>query len=108
MRCFRDPAAIHASCEDYRAAATIDLNDDDASAARGEKVTAPLLALWGEHGFVGRHYRDVLAIWQQYAVKVDGRPLPCGHLPPRGGACGDDHGSSGLLQRKKFSPNVPD
>ncbi|MFZ0755052.1 MAG: alpha/beta fold hydrolase [Trebonia sp.] len=82
VRCFRDPAAIHASCEDYRAAATIDLNDDDASAARGEKVTAPLLALWGEHGFVGRHYRDVLAIWQQYAVKVDGCPLPCGHFLP--------------------------
>jgi haloacetate dehalogenase len=82
VRCFRDPAAIHASCEDYRAAATIDLNDDDASAARGEKVTAPLLALWGEHGFVGRHYRDVLAIWQQYAVKVDGCPLPCGHYLP--------------------------
>jgi haloacetate dehalogenase len=82
VRCFRDPAAIHASCEDYRAAATIDLNDDDASAARGEKVTAPLLALWGEHGFVGRHYRDVLAIWRQYAVKVDGCPLPCGHFLP--------------------------
>jgi hypothetical protein len=72
VRCFRDPAAIHGSCEDYRAAATIDLADDDASAARGEKVTAPLLALWGAHGFVGRHYDDVLAIWRQYAVKVDG------------------------------------
>ena len=82
LRCFRDPAAIHGSCEDYRAAATIDLTDDDASAARGEKVTAPLLALWGEHGFVGRHYHDVLKIWQQYAVKVDGRPLPCGHYLP--------------------------
>ncbi|HEX4396450.1 MAG TPA: alpha/beta hydrolase, partial [Trebonia sp.] len=82
VRCFRDPAAIHASCEDYRAAATVDLNDDDASAARGEKVTAPLLALWGEHGFVGRHYDDVLAIWQQYAVKVDGCSLPCGHYLP--------------------------
>ncbi len=54
----------------------------DASAARGEKVTAPLLALWGEHGFVGRHYRDVLAIWREYAVKADGRPLPCGHYVP--------------------------
>jgi haloacetate dehalogenase len=82
VRCFRDPAAIHASCEDYRAAATIDLTDDDASAARGEKVTAPLLALWGEHGFVGRHYDDVLAIWRQYAVKVDGHALRCGHYLP--------------------------
>jgi haloacetate dehalogenase len=45
-------------------------------------VTAPLLALWGERGFVGRHYGDVLAIWREYAVKVDGRSLPCGHYVP--------------------------
>jgi len=82
LRCFRNPAAIHGSCEDYRAAATIDLTDDDASAARGEKVTAPLLALWGEHGFVGRHYDDVLAIWREYAAKADGHALPCGHYLP--------------------------
>jgi haloacetate dehalogenase len=82
VRCFRNPATVHATCEDYRAAATIDLADDDASADRGEKVTAPLLALWGEYGFVGRHYGDVLAIWREYAVKVDGRALPCGHYVP--------------------------
>ena len=82
VRCFRDPATIHASCEDYRAAAGTDLADDDASAARGEKVTAPLLALWGQHGFVGRHYEDVLAIWREYATNVDGYALPCGHYLP--------------------------
>jgi haloacetate dehalogenase len=83
VRCFRDPAAIHASCEDYRAAAGTDLADDDASAARGEKVAAPLLALWGEHGFVGRHYKDeVLEIWSEYATNVDGHALPCGHYLP--------------------------
>ena len=82
VRCFRDPAAIHASCEDYRAAATADLADDDAAAARGQKVTAPLLALWGEHGFVGRHYDDVLGIWREYADKAEGGPLPCGHYIP--------------------------
>jgi haloacetate dehalogenase len=82
IRCFRDPAAIHASCEDYRAAATGDLEDDDAAAARGQKVTAPMLALWGEHGFVGRNYGDVLAIWREYANKVEGAPLPCGHYIP--------------------------
>jgi haloacetate dehalogenase len=79
VRCFNDPAAIHASCEDYRAAAGTDLDDDDASAARGEKITAPLLALWGEHSFVGRHYGDVAAVWREYADQVQGRSLPCGH-----------------------------
>ncbi|HWG01150.1 MAG TPA: alpha/beta hydrolase [Trebonia sp.] len=80
VRCFRDPAAIHASCEDYRAAATADLADDDAAAARGQRVTAPLLALWGAHSFVGKHYGDVLGIWREYADHVDGRALPCGHF----------------------------
>jgi haloacetate dehalogenase len=82
VRCFRDPAAIHASCEDYRAAVTVDLEDDDATAARGQKVTAPLLALWGQHGFVGHHYGDILAIWREYADKVEGAALPCGHYGP--------------------------
>ena len=79
VRCFRDPAAIHASCEDYRAAIGPDLDDDDAAAARGQRVTAPLLALWGEHGFVGRHYGDVTEIWREYAADVRGHALPCGH-----------------------------
>lgn len=47
MRCFSDPAAIHASCEDYRAAASIDLVHDDADYDAGRRVISPLLALWG-------------------------------------------------------------
>jgi haloacetate dehalogenase len=80
VRCFSNPAAIHATCEDYRAAVGTDLDDDDAAVARGQRVAAPLLALWGEHGFVGRHYGDVAEIWRQYAEEVDGRSLPCGHF----------------------------
>jgi haloacetate dehalogenase len=79
VRCFREPATIHASCEDYRAAVRLDLADDDAAAARGQRVTAPTLALWGEHSFVGRHYGDVTKIWSEYADTVTGRSLPCGH-----------------------------
>jgi len=76
LRCFRDPAAIHASCEDYRAAATIDLEHDDADGAR--RLDAPLLALWGERGVVHRCF-DVLELWRRRASDVRGRALPGGH-----------------------------
>jgi len=78
QRCFRDPACIHATCEDYRAAATIDLQHDRAERRR---VSAPLLALWGAKGFVGKAY-DVLATWRRYADNVGGEALPCGHFLP--------------------------
>ena len=76
---FADPATIAATCEDYRAAATIDLEHDAADA--GRTVAAPLLALWGEHGLVGRTY-DVLATWREKADDVRGRALPTGHYLP--------------------------
>jgi haloacetate dehalogenase len=79
-RCFRDPATIHATCEDYRAAATIDLEHDTADA--GARIRCPLLALWGERGVVGRLY-DPLALWREKAAApsdVQGRALPCAHF----------------------------
>ena len=76
LRCYRDPATRHAICEDYRAAATIDLEHDAADADR--KVAAPLLALWGAKGTVGALY-DVLATWREKAAHVGGRALDCGH-----------------------------
>jgi haloacetate dehalogenase len=77
LRCFRDPATIHATCEDYRAAASIDLEHDEADMSR--KVTCPTLALWGEKGVMHRMY-DVVAVWRERAVNVSGKPLPCGHF----------------------------
>ena len=76
-RCFRDPATIHATCEDYRAAATIDLEHDRAD--RDRRVTPPLLVLWGQLGVIERCY-DVLGLWRQRAEMVEGRALPCGHF----------------------------
>ncbi|MFO1119241.1 MAG: alpha/beta hydrolase [Rhodospirillales bacterium] len=78
-RCFRDPACIHASCEDYRAAASIDLAHDEADMAT--KIACPLLALWAEKGLMHRHY-DVLATWRKRAKDVRGRALACGHFLP--------------------------
>jgi haloacetate dehalogenase len=77
IRCFSDPAAIHASCEDYRAAAGIDLGHDDADMHR--KMACPLLVLWGERGLMERNY-DVLATWRERASDVSGERLPCGHF----------------------------
>lgn len=79
VRCFSDPATIHASCEDYRAAAGIDLEHDEAD--MDKKVTCPLLALWGGKGFVNRHY-DVLAAWRERAADVRGQAIDCGHFLP--------------------------
>ena len=76
LRCYRLPGTIHAICEDYRAAATIDLEHDAADAER--RIQIPLLALWGARGVVGQLY-DVPATWREKAVDIQGRALDCGH-----------------------------
>ena len=80
-RCFADPATIHATCEDYRAAASIDLEHDDADVAAGRKVQCPLLALWGKKGVVNRLF-DPLHDWGAVAIDVRGKALPSGHYVP--------------------------
>lgn len=78
-KAFRDPACISATCEDYRAAATIDLEHDSADQHR--LIEAPLLALWGTKGVVGKLY-DVILTWQEKASHVTGQGLPVGHFLP--------------------------
>jgi haloacetate dehalogenase len=81
VRCFADPAAIHASCEDYRAAGTIDLEHDRADRAAGRKLPMPMMTLWGAHAVVGSMF-DCLADWQAVAENVIGRAMPSGHFVP--------------------------
>jgi haloacetate dehalogenase len=76
MRCFKNPATVHAMCEDYRASASIDLEHDEADLNR--KIECPFLTLWGARGAMGRMY-DVLAAWRERAVNVSGKGLPGGH-----------------------------
>jgi len=76
-RCFRDPATIHASCEDYRAAASIDLDHDRADLDR--KVACPLLVLWGAKGVVHRLFRPI-DDWRSVATDVEGHVMPSGHF----------------------------
>jgi haloacetate dehalogenase len=79
LRCFKDPATIHATCEDYRAGATIDIEHSNEDGKK--RVVCPLLVLWGERGTVGRLY-DVMKIWREHAVNVTGKGLPAGHFLP--------------------------
>jgi haloacetate dehalogenase len=79
-RCFT-PEMIHASCEDYRAAATIDLVHDRADRASGRRVGCPVLALWGANGVVQKCF-EPLHDWRRVADDVRGHALPAGHYIP--------------------------
>ena len=79
LRCFSNPDTIHASCEDYRASASIDLEHDAADA--NLKLTMPVLALWGADGMVGNKY-DMLAAWRDVAENVSGFAVLGGHYLP--------------------------
>jgi haloacetate dehalogenase len=77
-RCIARPGSAGAICEDYRAAATIDLEHDRADRAAGRRLEMPLRVLWGEGGAVGRCF-DVAALWRAAASRFSGRALPGGH-----------------------------
>ena len=72
------PETVAASCEDYRAAATIDLAHDDADVAAGRRLAMPVQALWGRDGVIARLF-DCLALWRERAADVRGEALPGGH-----------------------------
>ena len=77
-RCLGLPGAAHALCEDYRAAASIDLEHDRADRIAARRLAMPVLVLWGEHGVVHRCFKP-LEEWRRVAREVDGVALPCGH-----------------------------
>ncbi|MGB8266734.1 MAG: alpha/beta hydrolase [Candidatus Velthaea sp.] len=76
-RALAEPGAIHAMCQDYRAGATVDFDDDLADRGK-RRIAAPLLALWGERSPVNAWY-DVLAIWRDWADDVRGQAIDSGH-----------------------------
>jgi haloacetate dehalogenase len=79
MRCFRNPATIHAICEDYRATFGVDLAMDTQDCAAGRTIACPALILWGATGGVGRNHEPA-QIWKRYASDIRGaKALPCGH-----------------------------
>ena len=77
-RHFSKPETIHATCEDYRASATMDLDHDRSD--RDQPLSIPIQVLWGGQGVVGRTF-DPIAIWSPYTdEKVSGTAVPCGHF----------------------------
>ncbi|MEL6683165.1 MAG: alpha/beta hydrolase [Pseudomonadota bacterium] len=76
LTAFEDPEVIRATCEDYRAAASIDIAHDDADGDR--KLTQPLLAIWATEGAVGNCF-DPLALWRERAERVSGLSVDASH-----------------------------
>ncbi len=81
VRCLSQPGAAHSLCEDYRAAAGIDLEHDRADRDAGRRLGMPLMVLWGRDGVIQRCF-DALAEWRRVADDVRGEALPCGHYVP--------------------------
>ena len=77
LRCFKNPETIRATCDEYRAGATIDLAHDRVD--RGHRLAMPLLVLWGQRSSQGSGY-DVLAVWRNHAENVSGRAIDGGHF----------------------------
>jgi haloacetate dehalogenase len=77
---FSAPDTIHAICEEYRAAATIDYQHDEADRGK-RRITCPTLVLWSHVGPVARWYQP-LEVWRAWADEVYGAPISAGHFIP--------------------------
>ncbi|HTU60926.1 MAG TPA: alpha/beta hydrolase [Polyangiales bacterium] len=78
VRAIKNPATIHAMCEDYRAAAGVDRRLDEADKLVGKRIPCPTQVLWGKRGLLEHSY-DVLGVWREWADSVEGTGLDCGH-----------------------------
>jgi haloacetate dehalogenase len=81
----RDPAHVHAICEEYRAAATLDTAHDDADRAADRRIACPVLVLWAAGSALDTWYTDAggpLGIWRAWADHVTGRAVVGGHFFP--------------------------
>jgi haloacetate dehalogenase len=81
----RDPTHVHAICEEYRAAATIDRDHDAEDRRAGRRIRCPVLVLWAAHGALATWYTDdggPLNIWRDLCEQVQGHPVDGGHFFP--------------------------
>jgi haloacetate dehalogenase len=81
----RDPDHAHAICEEYRAAAAIDRDHDEADRMAGRRIICPVLVLWSGKGPLSSWYEDdggPVGIWRKWATAVQGEALAGGHFFP--------------------------
>jgi haloacetate dehalogenase len=78
-RCVSDPDTVHAMCEDYRAGAGVDDDNDEADRRKGRRISCPVLALWGAREELPRWF-DVLDVWRRWADDVRGHGIDAGHF----------------------------
>ena len=77
-RCIALPGAAHGLCEDYRAAASIDMEHERADIEASRLIEPPTLVLWGEQGVIQRCFKP-LDEWRRLARRLEGEALPSGH-----------------------------
>ena len=95
IRCFSKPETIHASCEDYRAAASVDLEHDRTDRKSGRKIECPTLILWGTKGLIAKSY-NVMEVWRdKVKTTLTGRGIPSGHFLPEEAP---DHTYSAMME----------
>ena len=85
IEALRDPAHVHAICEEYRAAATLDREHDRLDRQKGRRIACPLLVLWSGRGGLDKWYRNEggpLSLWKSWGREVTGQPLEAGHFFP--------------------------
>jgi haloacetate dehalogenase len=94
-----DPASVHAICEEYRAAATLDIAQDEMDRQAGRRISCPTLVLWGAGGPLDLWYDNAggpLGIWREWADRVEGRAIKGGHFFP------ETNASETLAQLRRF------
>lgn len=84
VKCLEDPATVHAMCQDYRASASLDMDEAREDLKQGRLIQTPLLVLWGKHGVIEKCF-DAVQEWRavtEKGVPVNGHSVDCGHYIP--------------------------
>lgn len=107
IQALRDPTHIHAICEEYRAAATLDREHDKADCASGRRIVCPLLALWSAEGALNSWYTEAggaIALWGSMERQCSRSPARCRLFFSRGGSRTDGRRHEPLLRPQQLDP----